>query len=124
MPIESGNTCINVCASKNIAEARELTRIDSGSFTQALSYLRCSPFKRNFSSMRDIVVTLFKISSHPKITNLQEEKQFDNGESSEQTITSLMTRLYLACCPILSYQNIPSCQISVHKSLPCQVLHA
>ena len=35
--------------------------------------------------MRYIVVTFFKISGHPKITDLQEEKQFDSRESSEQT---------------------------------------
>ena len=46
------------------------TRLDAGSFTKAISYLRCSPFKGDFSSMRYIVVTFFKISGHPKITNL------------------------------------------------------
>ena len=33
--------------------------------------------------MRDIVVALFKISGHPKITNLQKQKQKTNKQTNK-----------------------------------------
>ena len=103
--------------------------------------------------MRDIVVALFKISGHPKITNLQKQtnkqtnkqkktnkkkkqhnkntKHKNNTNTNKNNLTLVVleikpitSQLYLACCPVLSHQNIPGCQISVYKSFPCQVLHA
>ena len=38
-----------------------------------------------------------------------------------QDITSTTT--YLACL-VPSHQNVPGCQVSVYKGLPCQVHHA
>ena len=93
------------------------------------SYLRCSPFDWNFSSTGYIVTTFLEISRHPKITNLQEKKtttinKYTNTHRQKKTKTKTVTsQLYLACCPIVTDQNIPGCQISVHKSFPCQVLH-
>ena len=37
--------------------------------------------------MRDIVVALFKISGHPKITNLQEEKKIQKTKTNKQNKT-------------------------------------
>ena len=80
-----------------------------------IAHLWGSPLNRNFSSLRDVEISIRKITCHPKISNLCNKYIVLAKNVNRKQIKQYQLVITYFAGSIFRYQDVPSCQISVDK---------